>query len=262
MRRDRGFVCFRTFGSKRNRLGDDDVAAIFMDFLAAQAFVDVLWDTKLHANTNGEEFRFGNRTQERTAEEKVTHMQTALEVVMFHRLREVDKYFWGALLPPPANHLFPYWAWLKSILLQSSVGEPWLLESIRLAHDAWQLLTKMRPPLGEITLQEFRGVVAIEAPSKKGAGLPDRAYRQLFAVADLPPLRSLFYRYTQAFHDSRKKNSQASSSFDDGKDGVVWVELFRGWIHCHLSKEERANWPWVLPANRELPPIVFGILFS
>ena len=40
-------------------------------------------------------------------------------VVSFHTLKEVNKHFWGAVVPPVLKAMFESWNWLKAKLLTS-----------------------------------------------------------------------------------------------------------------------------------------------
>ena len=144
-----------------------------------------------------------------------------------------------------------------------------LLLSLRLAHDAWQMLTAVMP-IKEDLVDELRRVVAIERPAKKGSGLPDRIYRSMVAKAfGGRQLHSIYYRYTQDFHSSGSGGSSRAARMaeltmgvTDGNDFVFWTELLRGWLHTQLSTDEKRKWPWILPNNVELSPPVLQILFA
>jgi hypothetical protein len=145
-----------------------------------------------------------------------------------------------------------------------------LLLSLRLAHDAWQMLTAVMP-IKEDLVDELRRVVAIERPTKKGSGLPDRIYRSMVAKAfGGRQLQSIYYRYTRDFHSSGSGGSskwyhrpaELTTGVTDGNDFVFWTELLRGWLHTQPSNDEKRKWPWILPNNVELPPPVLQILFA
>ena len=246
-----------------------------MDYLASQALVDVLWVSWLNGESGPrQELNLDYRPAVRTDDARKAHTLTAHYVVSFHTLKEVNKHFWWAVVPPVLKGMFESWNWLKAKLLKSlpPPQEPWLLLSLRLAHDAWQMLTAVMP-IKEDLLDELRRVVAIERPAKKGSGLPDRIYRSMVAKAfGGRQLHSIYYRYTQDFHSSgsggssraarKAEHTSLTMGVTDGKDFVFWIELLRGWLHTQLSTDEQRKWPWILPNNIELSPPVLQILFA
>ena len=242
-----------------------------MDYLASQALVDVLWVSWLNGESGPrQELNLDYRPAVRTDDARKAHTLTAHYVVSFHTLKEVNKHFWGAVVPPVLKGMVESWYWLGAKLLKSlpPPQEPWLLLSLRLAHDAWQMLTAVMP-IKEDLLDELRRVVAIERPAKKGSGLPDRIYRSMVAKAfGGRQLHSIYYRYTQDFHSSgsgaarKAEHTSPTMGVTDGKDFVFWIELLRGWLHTQLSTDEQRKWPWILPNNIELSPPVLQILFA